>query len=309
MNTDQSTDYIRTETLLHALPNFASYFSKVNNITLHYVKGGKGEPLFLLPGWPETWWAFHKILPALAEHFTVIVVEYRGMGASDKPASVYDKKTMAADIHELVKVLGYQKISIAGHDVGAMVAFSFAANYPDSTAKLILIDMPHPDRSLYSFSLLPAPGTFGDGTKANPAAPFLWWFAFHQVQGLAEDLLEGRVHLEHRWFFRYLLGDEQAITDFDYRVYASAYQTREAISASNSWFRSFEQDIMDMESYDALRMPVLGLGAGAFGWLSAVLPPRAKELTMVQIQNCGHFPMEEKPQETLAQIISFLAKK
>ncbi|MFJ9033435.1 alpha/beta fold hydrolase [Streptomyces sp. NPDC102274] len=118
------------------IEGFSSGFAEVNGIRLHYVAGGQGYPLVLLPGWPRTWYQFHKIMPPLAEHYRVIAVDLRGMGDSDKPATGYDKKPMAQDIYELIRALGYSKVNIAGEDIGAMVAYSFAANRPEATRKI-----------------------------------------------------------------------------------------------------------------------------------------------------------------------------
>ena len=93
--------------------NFQSGYATVNGISLHYVAGGSGSPLFLLPGWPETWWEYRDVMPALAENHRVIAVDLRGMGGSDKPACGYDKKTMAGDVYGLVQALDHQKADIA----------------------------------------------------------------------------------------------------------------------------------------------------------------------------------------------------
>ena len=114
-----------------SLPGFRDAFARVNGTTLHYVVGGRGEPLILLPGWPQTWWEYRKVMPALAGRYRVIAVDLRGMGDSDKPASGFDKKTMARDIAALARQLGYDSVNIAGHDIGSMVAYSFAVNHPD----------------------------------------------------------------------------------------------------------------------------------------------------------------------------------
>ena len=141
--------------LVRSLPGFENGYADVNGTRLHYVAGGKGAPLFLLPGWPQTWWEFHRMMPALAAQFRVIAVDLRGMGGSGKPMTGYDKKTMAKDIFELARHLGYEKVNIAGHDIGSMVAFSFAANYPETTLKLALLDVPHPDEFFAKLTLLP----------------------------------------------------------------------------------------------------------------------------------------------------------
>src|SRR5579871_6292556 len=118
---------------------FTNQFTTVNGIQLHYVEGGEGEPLVLIPGWPETWWAYHKVMPLLASKYRLLVLDIRGMGDSDKPLAGYEKKNMAKDVYQLVRKLGYDKVHVCGHDIGAHVAFSFAANYAAATGKVILL--------------------------------------------------------------------------------------------------------------------------------------------------------------------------
>lgn len=125
------------------------------------------------------------------------------MGASDKPAGGFDKKTMARDVYELVRKLGHDRVNIAGHDVGAMVAFSFAANHLAATRKLALLDVLHPDESLYQIPMLQRPG--GD--------THMWWWAFNQVQGLPERLLAGRSRFLIDWHYGIGLVDQSSVTD------------------------------------------------------------------------------------------------
>jgi len=119
------------------LPGFRHGYTQVNGVRLHHVTGGRGKPLVLLAGWPQTWWAYHRIMPALATKFRVIAVDLRGQGSSEKPRGGFDKKTMATDVHELVKRLGHTEVDVVGHDIGAMTAFAFAANFPQATGKEI----------------------------------------------------------------------------------------------------------------------------------------------------------------------------
>ena len=289
--------------LVRTLPGFKQGFAEVNGVRLHYVAGGSGALLVLLPGWPQTWWAWHKIMPALAKGHRVIAVDLRGMGASSKPADGYDKKTMAADIHALVRQLGYDKADIAGHDIGSQVAYAYAANFPQATNKLIMMDVPHPDAGLATWPLLPQAGAFGD--KIDEAHPFAWWFAFHQVKGLPEEILAGRQYLEQEWFYRYLLKDESAIDARDHAVYRKAYASRDAIRAGNAWYQAFPQDILDHKGYGKLGMPVLGLGGPGYGWLKATLEPTVDTLKVVKMEG-GHFIAEEKPADTVAAIEAFL---
>ena len=283
--------------LIKSLPNFTNNFAEVNRTKLHYVEGGQGLPLILIPGYPETWWAYHKIMPVLAKKYRVAVVDMRGMGSSDKPMQGYEKKNMAKDIYELVKKLGYEKVFIGGHDIGAHVAFSFAANFPETTSKLIILDTPHPDAGMYQLPMLPILG-------ANYIYP--WWLAFNQVKELPEQLLEGRMQVIIEWLFRNLLKDQNSISDFDKAVYASAYNSRDAIRASNAWYQAFPQDIEDSKTYGKLTMPVIGIGGSGYEMLQMSLPNTTTNLQLKKVEESGHFILAEKPNETANFIMDFL---
>jgi pimeloyl-ACP methyl ester carboxylesterase len=283
--------------LMKLVPNFTSHYADVNDIKLHYVIGGQGEPLILIPGYPETWWAYHKVMPILATKYRVIVVEMRGMGNSDKPIDGYEKKNMAKDIFELVKKLGFEKVHIGGHDIGAHVAFSFAVNYSETASKLIMLDTPHPDAGMYHLPMLPI-------LQANHLYP--WWLAFNQVKELPEQLLEGRMNIIIEWLFKILLKDQKSISDFDKNVYASAYNDKDAIRASNAWYQAFPQDIEDSKKYNKLTIPVIGIGGSGFEMLQMTLPNVTTDLKLEKVEDCGHFILAEKPNETAQLIIDFL---
>lgn len=228
------------------------------------------------------------------------------MGSSDKPENGYDKKTMARDLSELAKHLGYGKVDVVGHDIGAMVAFSFAANHADQVRKLVLLDVAHPSAGYLKMTLLPQAGTFGD--RIDEEHPYLWWFAFHQVKGLPEQLLEGRAGLEQEWFFRYMLKNDAAIDARDRAVYAAAYSTRDGTRAGNGWYQAFAQDIADDGTYGKLSMPVLGLGGSGYTRLKAALDAKAPGSQTFRIEGSGHFIAEEKPSELLVHLLEFLGK-
>ena len=126
MENNNNTDLYSDESLIKNWPGFENKYAVVNGVKLHYVDGGSGKPLICLPGWPQTWYSFHTVAPALACDYRVIVVDIRGMGTSDKPEQGYDKKTMAQDIYELTRQLQLDTVSLLGHDIGGMVAMSFA---------------------------------------------------------------------------------------------------------------------------------------------------------------------------------------
>lgn len=299
-----SKKQLSDEELVKKLPGFKNGFAKINGVRLHYVAGGSGKVLVLLPGWPETWWSYSKIMPELAKKYHVIVIDYRGMGTSDKPADGYDKKTIAKDVYDLLHQLGYDKAYIAGHDIGAQVAFSVAANHPDLTEKLIVMDVPHPDDSFAAETMLPALGTPTD--RLDPAHPFLWWFAFNQMKGLPEDLLEGRFEIAQKYIFHYLLLDDRSISAFDRAVYANSYNSRDAIRAGNGWYQAFSKDIADYKTYSKLTMPVLGIGGPGYDWLRFTLPNKTTNLKVEKVENSGHFIAEEQPEEVIKDILGFL---
>jgi len=302
---DKAKTYaVSDSALVKSLPGFKNGYADVDGIRLHYVTGGEGSPVLLLPGWPETWWGYHKIMPELAKTHRVYAIDIRGMGSSDKPAGSYDKKTMANDLSELIHQLGFEKVDVVGHDIGAMVAFSLAANHPEQVRKLVVLDVAHPSPGYFKLALLPEAGTFGD--KIDEDHPYLWWFAFHQVKGLPEDLLEGRAGLEQAWFFRYQLKDETAIDARDRAVYAAAYSSRDAIRAGNGWYQAFSRDIADSRTYQPLAMPVLGLGGTGYPRLKASLDASAPGSSTFRIDGSGHFIAEEKPFVLLSYLNDFL---
>ena len=290
--------------LVKQVPGFRNVFAPVNGIKVHYVDGGKGSLIVLLPGWPETWWAWHKLMPRLAKNHRVVAVDLRGMGTSDKPENGYDKKTMARDIAELVKSLGYDKATVIGHDIGSMVAFAYGANFPEMTDKIVMLDVAHPDAKLATWPLLPSAGTFSD--RIDDDHPYPWWFAFHQVKDMPEKLMAGRIQIEQEWFFHYLLKNDAAINAQDRAVYARAYATADAIRAGDAWYQAFPQDILDDGKYTNVTVPILALGGPGYAWLQDTLSRHAKNAKVIKVHGSGHFIPEEKPDEAFDAISAFV---
>ncbi|MGY0234488.1 alpha/beta fold hydrolase [Longispora urticae] len=283
--------------------DFRSDFVTVDGLRLHYVAGGSGAPLLLLPGWPQTWWEFRKVMPALAASGRrVIAVDLPGMGGSDKPATGYDKKSIARVLHGFVRALGYDQVDIAGHDVGSQVAFSFAANHPEATRKVAMLDILHPDPSLYELRMLPVPGM-----------PFFpWWFAFNSVPGLPEQLLAGRARVLVDWVFDNFLLDQGAVTELDRAVFARAYDSADAIRGGNGWYQTFGQDIVDLASYGKVTAPILGLvsnlGDGMFAaMMQGTLSTQGDDVKIVVVKDAGHYFVDEAPQTVIDELTEFFA--
>lgn len=275
---------------------FTSRFAEVNGTRLHYVIGGKGAPLVLLPGWPRTWYQFHKVMPQLARHYQVIAPDLRGMGDSDKPVAGYDKKTMARDIYELLRSLGHRRAYIAGEDIGSQVAYSFAANHPEATRKLALWESGHPTELFNEIPVLPQPGQ-----------PALWWFALNQIRELPEQLLEGRFRFVLDWLIDYQGGDPRAFSEKTRAIYAAAYNTPDAIRAGNGWYQTFQQDIADLKDYPVLTMPVLGIGGQYYDYLLAQMEGLATDVRYVEFKGAGHYLAEERPEDIVRELTRFFA--
>jgi pimeloyl-ACP methyl ester carboxylesterase len=194
---------VKDAALVASLPGFDLDQHDLGDVTLNTVSGGDGSALILLPGWPQTCWSFHRLMPELARDHRVIAVDLRGMGASSRPPGGYDKKTMSGDIRRLMVRLGIRSASVVGHDIAAQVAFSLADNHPEVVEKLVLVDIVHVSPEWYTLPLLPGPGTFVDQSKPGPGGSYLGWFAFHQVKDLPEQLLGDRAYREQEWFFNY----------------------------------------------------------------------------------------------------------
>ncbi|MFY1672285.1 alpha/beta fold hydrolase [Plantactinospora sp. WMMB334] len=279
------------------LEGFDSRFADVNGTRLHYVIGGEGDPLVLLPGWPRTWYQFHKIMPRLAERYQVIAVDLRGMGDSDKPVHGYDKKTMARDIYELVRSLGLNQVNVAGEDIGSMVAHSFAANHPEAIRKLALWEAGHPTEAFNEVRALTQPG--------QPTTP--WWFAFNELHGLPEKLAEGRFRYIVDWLIDFHATTPEAFSEETRDLYAAAYNTPDAIRAGNGWYQTFQQDIVDLKDYPVLTLPVLALGGFYYPLMVAQLEGRATDVRFVELKGAGHYLAEERPDEVVRELTEFFA--
>jgi pimeloyl-ACP methyl ester carboxylesterase len=286
------------EQLTSQLSGFTSKYIDVNGTTLHLVEGGQGEPLLLLPGWPQTWWAYHKVMPALAAHFKVLAIDIRGMGSSAKPENGYDKKNMALDVYELIKHYGFDQVSVAGHDIGATIVHSLAAQYPKAIKKAIFIDTPPIDENIHRLPMLPPLG------NATPIYP--WWLSFNQVDGLPEKLLEGRSGILLDYLFDNMTADKSSISSADRLVYSNCYDQAESIRSANKWYQAFPQDVVDSKSYEKLTMPVLGIASNGNTMLDHALPMFAESFIVRQITGSGHFIMEEKPKEVIEALKDFL---
>ena len=161
------------------LPGFAHHYAEVNGTRLHYVSGGQGPAVVLLHGWPYTWAEWRKLMPLLADSgLTVIAPDLRGLGHSERADSGYEKSSVAEDVRQVVRLLGFASIDLVGTDIGTFVAFAYAQRHPGEVRRLVLAE-----------SLIPG---FGLEELMNPATGGYWHFGFHMQVDLATMLTKER---------------------------------------------------------------------------------------------------------------------
>ncbi len=276
-------------------------------VKLHYVQAGTGKrTIVLLHGYPETWWEWrHLFAPLVRAGWRVIAPDYRGAGGSSKPNVGYDKRTMAADLFKLLREhLGVTSlITLVGHDIGMMVAYAFASQYPKLVQNLILMEAPLPGTLAYDATVAT--------THLNDAT--MWHFFFHNAQNnLAESLTAGRERLYLQHFYERLAFNQDAFAEADLDLYASHYSAAGAMRAGFELYRAVDRDGEDnkkaLKSNGRLTMPVLALGGTSSFFLpiaKAMLAEVAKHVTVTGIPECGHWIAEENPKALLAEILKF----
>ena len=272
----------------------ASRTTEMNGVKLHYLTAGHGTPLILLHGYAETSRMWRPIIPALAERFTVIAPDLPGIGDSDIPANGLDMKSAAIRIHDLAKSLGVQKAEVVGHDIGLMVAYAYAAQFPSEVTKLVLMD-----------AFLPGVA----GWEAVYNNPGIWHFRFNGPT--PEALVQGRERTYFDYFWNDFAADKtHSIPEADREAYAAAYARPRRMHAGWAYFVSFLQAAKDFAqlSQTKLTMPVLTIGGEkslgeALGQQARLV---ATDATVVVLKNTGHWVLEEQPKETTDALLKFL---
>jgi pimeloyl-ACP methyl ester carboxylesterase len=278
---------------------FASRWVDVGSLRLHAVVGGDGAPLLLIAGWPQTWYAWRLVMPALARGHTVVAVDTRGVGLSGKPTDGYDVGTLAADLVELMQALGHDRFAVFGHDVGMWIGYALAADFPHRVDRLALAEALIP-------GLSPSPPVL----DTQDVVDRLWHFMFNRIDGLPEQLVRGREDVFLRWQFEHKAVhalDEAAIAHY----VDSVRRDPGALRASFAFYRAITEDIAQnvVRAATPLPMPVLTVaGDGATGRLvEQSIVPVASEVRSVVVPDCGHYPAEEAPEATLAAATEFFA--
>lgn len=270
---------------------------QTDGATIHVRVGGEGPAIVLLHGFGDTGDMWAPVATALMARHTVVVPDLRGMGLSSHPEAGYDKKTQARDIAAVMDQLKIDKADLVTHDIGNMVGYALAAQFPGRVTRWVIIDAP-----------LPGIGPWDDIIRS----PALWHFNFRGPD--VERLVAGRERIYLDRFWNELSANPKAIDEATRRHYAELYARAGAMHSAFNQFAAFTQDAIDNKAFAAkgkLSMPVLAVGADhSFGTQMAdIMRLVASDVTAGVIANSGHWVMEEQPKQTTAIIVDFIDKK
>jgi pimeloyl-ACP methyl ester carboxylesterase len=271
-----------------------SRYAVVDGVRLHYLVAGKGDPVLLLHGYAQTGHMWLPLIPELAKTHTVIAPDLRGFGMSAKPESGYDKKTMAQDIHALAESLGFKKVAVVGHDIGLMVAYAYAAQYPDEVDRIALMD-----------AFLPG---VGDWTKVWLLRD-LWHFHFYGKTPLALVKGRERTYFEHFWN-EFAADPKHSIPEKDRQFYTRQYAQPGGMRAGFEVFRAFEQDGKDFAGFAETKfsIPMLVLSGEKAGGQFLIDQASLVDDNVegVIIQGSGHWLINEAPEQVIPKLLEFL---
>ncbi len=277
---------------------FSHHTVEANGVNIHYVMGGQGEPVLLVHGHPETWYAWRKIMPALAQHYTLIVPDMRGYGDSSKPETGYEKHIVAEDLHQLLQSLNVQRYYLVAYDMGGPVAYALAAAHPEQVIRFVSMESGGP------------PG-FGLEQVFDVANGGEWHFGFFMAPEFPELLTAGRERefltafaFRGKWVYQ-----QDAISDADITEYVRCNGTPNGMRAGFAYYRAFPADAQyNRETFKGkLKMPVLALGGDrSFGTLQFTgMQAVAENVRGEVIPDCGHFIPEEQPELLTQHILDF----
>ncbi|MCL4801846.1 MAG: alpha/beta fold hydrolase [Burkholderiales bacterium] len=265
------------------------------DVELHVVRGGNGDPLVLLAGWPQSWYAWRKVMPRLAARYAVYAIDLPGMGDSQRPAAGYDVAAVARRVRHAISALGIERCLLVTHDIGTWVAFPFAHEYGAVVRKVVLMDAAIP------------------GLYAPPPDPKLWHFGFNQQRGLAEALTEGRERVFLSWFFRNRSLVTDAISEADLDEYERVYSAPGAMQAGFEYYRAMPVSAEQNRACAArgrLAMPVAVFGSDTALGTAMIEAMRAlaDDLLAEIVPGSGHYIPEEKPDHLLERLTGFLPR-
>jgi pimeloyl-ACP methyl ester carboxylesterase len=269
---------------------------EVSGARIHAVSAGAGDPIVLIAGWPQSLWAWRHVLPALATRYRVFALDPPGLGGSSIPAPAYDVDGVAATLHAAIGKLGLERFHLIGHDIGAWVAYPFAARYRDAVEKLVLIDAVIPG----VVPMLPI-------TPQN--VNVAWHFGFNQIAELPEALTAGRERAFVSWFFKHRAFVTGAFTPADLDQYESVYSAPGAMASGFNYYRSMGESARQNLAHAATKLTppvlVIAAAAGVGARMIDAITPLCENARGVVFDQCGHYIPEEAPQRLCAELKKF----
>ena len=272
-------------------------YARVNGNRIHCVTLGEGQPVLLIPGWPQTWYTWRHVMQALAAAgFKAIAVDPPGIGDSDKPCGGYDTGSVAATLHQSMLQLGHARYQLVGHDIGMWIGYAMASDFPQAVTGLVLTEAVIP-------GLAPAPPIFVPAEQNI----FLWHFMFNQLQDLPEALITGREAQYLRFMFeKWAVRLDRVAVD----TYVQAYSAPGGLRGGFAYYRAIPETIRQNQQRGQvpLVMPVLAIGAqlATNDAPRVTLEGRAATLQGAIIEGCGHFVTEEAPEAFVGHLLPFL---
>jgi pimeloyl-ACP methyl ester carboxylesterase len=280
---------------------FTSRFIDTGELRLHAVTGGEGPPLLLVHGWPQTWYAWRMVMPALARDFQVVAVDQRGIGLSDKPSDGYDTGTLANDLVGLMEALGHQRFAMYGTDVGMPIAYALAADHRDRLERLVVSEAPLP-------GVTPSPPLF----LPPLLNARLWHLAFNQLPAeVNEALVRGREGVFFGAEFDASAGTNKLPEDAVKYYIDLLASDPEALRGSFGFYRAIPTTTVQNQQRKERRltMPVLAIGGAESSgdMVGATMQLVADDVQTVVLAGAGHWVAEQAPEELLAALTTFLA--
>ncbi|UJB31508.1 alpha/beta fold hydrolase [Chromobacterium sp. Beijing] len=283
--------------LIDTESDFIHDYVRLDGQRVHVVTAGGGRPVLLIPGWPQTWFAWRHVMRALAARgFQAIAVDPPGTGLSSRPDSGYDTGAVAATLRQVMSRLGHERYQVVGHDVGMWLAYALASDHPGVVSRLALTEAVIP-------GLAPAPSIFAPPEENI----FLWHFMFNQLADLPETLIAGRERAYLDFMFQRWSWRRNRVAA---EVYIDAYSSPGGLRGGFAYYRAIPETIRQNQrrAQSKLAMPVLAIGAEHATGKAPLdtMRGRADDLRGVVIPDCGHFIMEEAADEFIAELLPFL---
>jgi pimeloyl-ACP methyl ester carboxylesterase len=280
----------------HRAPPISSHFATAGDVRLHYLQAGQGDatPVILLHGYTDTSHMWLPLIGRLDDRRVVIAPDLPGIGDSSIPATGYDKKTVAQDIHALIQQLGYHKVKLVGHDIGLMVAYAYAAQYPDEVESITLMD-----------AFLPGVGDWQKVWLLRDK----WHFNFYGPTPLALVKGRERIYFEHFWN-DFAADPKHSVPEADRELYTAAYAKPGRMQAGFEYFHAFPQDAIDFAGFARrpLTMPMLVLAGEKASGQFLIDQARLVDGNVrgVIVKGSGHWLMEEAPGQTIPALVDFI---